>query len=267
MKYSIIICTFKNVEYTRICLDSLIPYLTKDIECIVIDDGSNNEMGNILMEYQKKHPSIQAHIHSDNTGPIQRRNEGLAYATGDYILFMDNDTVWTGNVVEVLQSHMAKLPNCGIVGMCGILMPSIHSSIHIHQTKLANPIEVHAVPSYCMLVKRDLVVQGLRFDSQMKFIQHEDVDYCLQASQMGVTIYAVPNIPLTHTEHGSLAYYSTEFTYRFEFNWKYLVTKWQGKISTMNNSFVNLQLKALLKNGMHITKTKEIPYGIFYDIT
>lgn len=265
MKYSIIISAFKNTNHTSECLDSLLPYLTHDTECIIIDDGSNNEMAPLLQSYEKKHASIRAIIHTDNKGLIIRRNEGIVQAKGEYILFLDNDTVWKGDVLSYLNHAINTFPNCGIVGMCGVLMPSLNSSIHIHQSNLTKAIEVHAVTGYCLFAKRELLHKGVQFDEQMTFMLHEDIDFCFEARARGYRVYAVPYVPLVHKEHGTLQYYKASHSRIFAQNWNYFIHKWTNT-KDLTEAFVMPKLDTLIQSGRKIIKTSEIPDGQFFDL-
>lgn len=265
MKYSVIICTYKNILQTRQCLDSVIPYLTAESECIVIDDGSNNGMAEVLNAYSQKHHSIRTITHSDNKGLIVRRNEGLRYATGDYLLFLDNDTVWKGNVLSYLSRYVDNNPSCGIVGMCGILMPDVHTSIHIHQSNLSVSIPVQAVTGYCLMVKREVLLQGVIFEQSMKYMFHEDVDFCFEASARGYTIHAVAQVPLIHYEHGTLEYYKNSKHEVSTHNWGIFVRKWSD-FKGFNPDMTTSTLKPLMSSGRKIIRTTEIGNSVFFDL-
>ncbi|MBQ9658996.1 MAG: glycosyltransferase, partial [Clostridia bacterium] len=80
-----------NVEkYIKRCLDSLIRQTLKDIEIIIIDDGSTDGSPAICDQYAKKDNRIRV-IHKQNEGLGFARNTGLNYAKGDYIAFIDSD--------------------------------------------------------------------------------------------------------------------------------------------------------------------------------
>lgn len=265
MKYSIIVCSYKNIKHTRKCIDSLIPYLTKDVECILIDDGSNNEMQKLLIHYSNKYRAIQSIIHSENKGLIVRRNEGIIRAKGDYILFIDNDTEWKGNVLSYLSKQIETYPSCGIVGMCGVLMPDIQTSIHIHQSHLTQSIPVQAVTGYCFMIKRVLIKKGLVFDTSMKYMIHEDIDFCFEAGARGYSIYAIANVPLIHHEHGTLQYYKSSQHTIFSYNWNYFVQKWKN-YKEFNATKTSLVLEPMITQGKKLIKSSEINSGIFFDL-
>lgn len=90
MKVSVIVPVYNVEKYLRKCLDSLVNQTLKDIEIILVNDGSTDSSQSIIDEYQKKYPMIKA-LKKENGGMSSARNMGLDYATGEYIAFVDSD--------------------------------------------------------------------------------------------------------------------------------------------------------------------------------
>ncbi len=90
MKLSVIIPVYKAEATIRRCLDSLLNQPHKDVEIIVINDGSPDSSGKICKEYAEKHSEIR-YIEKENGGVSTARNMGLDIATGDYVVFVDSD--------------------------------------------------------------------------------------------------------------------------------------------------------------------------------
>ena len=89
-KVSVIVPVYKVEPYLRKCLDSLVNQTLRDIEIIVIDDGSPDHCGAICDEYAAMDERIQV-VHKENGGLSAARNEGIDRATGEYITFVDSD--------------------------------------------------------------------------------------------------------------------------------------------------------------------------------
>lgn len=89
-KISVIVPIYMVEEYLRQCLDSLVNQTYKDIEIILVDDGSPDRCGEICEEYAKKDARIIV-IHQENGGLSAARNAGLDIAQGEYIMFVDSD--------------------------------------------------------------------------------------------------------------------------------------------------------------------------------
>ena len=89
-KISIIVPVYKVEQYLSRCVDSLINQTYKNIEIILVDDGSPDCCGVICDEYAKRDSRIVV-VHKQNGGLSDARNKGLDIATGDFIMFVDSD--------------------------------------------------------------------------------------------------------------------------------------------------------------------------------
>lgn len=87
---SIIVPVFNVENYLRRCVDSLINQSCPNLEIILVDDGSTDASGGICDEYSKKIANVRA-VHKENGGLASARNEGLKYAHGEYVAFVDSD--------------------------------------------------------------------------------------------------------------------------------------------------------------------------------
>lgn len=89
IKFSLIIPIYNVENYIKRCLDSILYQTYTNYEIICINDGSTDNSFNILQQY-KDHSNIKI-INQENKGLGATRNEGVKYATGDYIWFIDSD--------------------------------------------------------------------------------------------------------------------------------------------------------------------------------
>lgn len=89
-KISIIIPVYNVEKYIKKCLNSIKHQTYKDIEVILVDDGSTDNSGKICDEYSKKDSRFKTY-HIKNGGPSRARNYGLDRITGDYVTFVDSD--------------------------------------------------------------------------------------------------------------------------------------------------------------------------------
>lgn len=90
IKVSVIVPAYNVEKYIGRCLDSLLNQTLKEIEIIVINDGSTDSTGIIIDEYAKKDLRIRA-IHQKNLGSSAARNRGIKEARGKYIGYLDSD--------------------------------------------------------------------------------------------------------------------------------------------------------------------------------
>ena len=82
MKFTIIIPCYNVAKYISKTLDSVLTQTNKNIEVLLINDGSTDNTLNILKEYEKQYPHIKV-FDKFNGGVSSARNEGLKNATGD----------------------------------------------------------------------------------------------------------------------------------------------------------------------------------------
>lgn len=170
-RYSIIIPIYNAEKTVNRCLDSLLAQQRKDVELIVIDDGSTDSSNCICATYARTYRHIQF-ITQENRGVSCARNAGLDAATGEYILFVDSDDyVYDGmfsaldNVlqtsnIDLLCFRAANRRSAGTF-FCSSLQAIARKSIELeHLGVLASP--------GAKVFKRDKIEQlHLRFHSEL----------------------------------------------------------------------------------------------------
>ena len=113
---SVIIPAYNIEDYIGRCLDSIISQTYKNLEIIVVDDGSRDHTGEILDNYAKKDRRIKV-IHKENGGVSSARNKGIEAAEGDYIGFIDGDDLIESEMyktlVDLLEEENADIAHCG----------------------------------------------------------------------------------------------------------------------------------------------------------
>lgn len=107
MTFSIIVPVYNVSKYLRVCLDSIIAQQVTDYELILVDDGSQDNSGQICDEYAKSHSQIKV-IHKQNGGLASARNAGLDVASGEWVLFVDSDDAVAVDMLNVLVNSINK---------------------------------------------------------------------------------------------------------------------------------------------------------------
>lgn len=90
IKLSVIVPVYNVENYLNKCVDSILRQNYKNVEIILIDDGSTDKSSMICDDYKNKYTNIHV-IHKKNGGLSSARNAGLDVCTGDYISFIDSD--------------------------------------------------------------------------------------------------------------------------------------------------------------------------------
>lgn len=107
MLVSIIVPVYNVKKYLRECLDSLLRQSYRNIEVIMIDDGSTDGSGEICDEYAERYEHFLVY-HKQNGGLGMARNTGLEHISGQYVTFLDSDDYLEPTYVEALCRGMGK---------------------------------------------------------------------------------------------------------------------------------------------------------------
>ena len=110
MKFSIIVPCYNLAPWIQQCLDSVASQDFKDWECVVIDDESTDDSGQILDEYARRDSRFRI-IHQLNAGEGGARNTGLSVAKGKWIFFLDGDDLMLPNALAQLVECISENDN------------------------------------------------------------------------------------------------------------------------------------------------------------
>ncbi len=112
---SVIIPVYNVEKYISQCLDSVCNQTNKDLEIILVDDGSTDASGRICDEYACHDKRIQV-IHQKNSGAAAAKNVGLQVASGEYLSFVDSDDFLEPNayryMIQIMQTQNADVVQC-----------------------------------------------------------------------------------------------------------------------------------------------------------
>jgi len=106
-KVSIIVPVYNVEQYLEKCLDSLVNQTLKDIEIIVVNDGSPDNSQEIIDKYAKKYSIIKAYK-KINGGLSDARNYGIEKASGEYLAFIDSDDYIKDDMIEKMWKKANK---------------------------------------------------------------------------------------------------------------------------------------------------------------
>lgn len=104
---SIIVPIYNVEDFLKRCIDSIIGQTYKNLEIILVDDGSPDNCPNICDEYAKKDERIKV-IHKKNGGLSSARNAGLKVFQGDYVCFIDSDDYINKDMINILLNNLKK---------------------------------------------------------------------------------------------------------------------------------------------------------------
>lgn len=176
-KVSIIVPTFNNEEYIQKCLMSLIKQTLKEIEIIVINDGSTDYTPSIASVFASEDKRI-VYISQKNAGPSKARNEGLKIAKGEYIAFVDADDWIEEDFIEKLYEAITR-NDCDVAVATIIRKRKNSQKYRVHYTEeniftsLEDKIKICKVPACCYVwnklyradkIKNYLFKEGVFFE-------------------------------------------------------------------------------------------------------
>ena len=107
-KISVIVPIYNAELYLEQCIESVLNQTLRDIELLLIDDGSTDNSFLICEKYKKRDNRIQLYTNK-NVGQGLERNFGIKKSTGEYIAFLDSDDQYKENMLEKLY-HLVDVP-------------------------------------------------------------------------------------------------------------------------------------------------------------
>ena len=176
-KISIIIPVYNNEKYLERCIVSLINQTYKNLEIILINDGSTDNSRIICEKYLKKDKRVIL-VNQKNGGVSAARNKGIEIATGSWIGFVDSDDWITENMYEIL--HINAIENNADISIGGYIRTDIEKpafeskkTLEILDNKTALEYlildkEGYATSVWNKLYKID-VVKNILFDKTIKY--------------------------------------------------------------------------------------------------
>lgn len=127
-KLSVIVPVYKVEKYLPQSIESILNQTYKNLEIILVDDGSPDHCGQMCEEYAKKDPRIRV-IHKKNEGAPAARNDALAIATGDWLAYVDPDDWLETNAFELAMETAAREQSDIVIFNCCYEMSSGKSTV------------------------------------------------------------------------------------------------------------------------------------------
>lgn len=177
MKVSVIVPVYNVEKYLAKCLESLANQTLKEIEVIIVNDGSPDNSENIINMYTKRYPNMKSYI-KENGGLSDARNYGIKYATGEYIAFLDSDDYVTYDMYEKMylkaKSNNYDMVVCDINYVYPDQIMLVGSGIKKDTTNIKNTYLTIHPAAWNKIFKRELFDNNIIFK---KGIWFEDVEF------------------------------------------------------------------------------------------
>lgn len=189
MKISVIVPIYNCERYLPECLKSIVNQSYKNLEIILVDDGSTDESSRICDEYALVDKRIKV-IRQENKGVSAARNKGLEYATGELISFIDSDDTLDEDMYELLVRLLlekeADVVHCGYKHIVGTEIRLVHDTkcIEVQDKEQALQCLIGGrlfVGSLWNKLYRREILDGIIFREDLKI--NEDILYNFEVFQ------------------------------------------------------------------------------------
>lgn len=212
-RVSVIIVTWNSCALLKNCLDSLFRVYGRHLEIVVVDNGDSRDTERVVKEH-----SNAIYVSSpNNVGFAGGNNIGMKYTTREYVLLLNDDTVFHGDSLSPLVAFLDTHKQVGVVqgtmnvpawnnGLdeCGALLrftgllkyPDMRKPT---ATTTLSPRKVFSVKGAMMLFRPEVIAEagGFLFYDHF-FNYYEEKDFCHRVNNAGWECWFVPTLPIDH---------------------------------------------------------------------
>lgn len=278
VRASIIIPVFNKIDYTLRCIRSLMQEVDLDKnEIIVVDNASTDETAHVLDHLKN---FVRTISHRENLGFVHACNAGATVARGQYLVFLNNDTVvepgWLKHLVETVDADSS----IGAVGSmliypdgrlqeagCGVWIDGTGFNYGHGQDPEDRKFNYTREVDYCsaasLLVRKELSDRLGCFDARYAPAYYEDTDLCFGVRSLGFKVVYQPASRLVHHEGITAGIDPSAGIKRYqEINRAQFVEKWRKTLrhEHLENDPDNIEIAATKRGGPRIIIfDREIP--------
>jgi GT2 family glycosyltransferase/peptidoglycan/xylan/chitin deacetylase (PgdA/CDA1 family)/glycosyltransferase involved in cell wall biosynthesis len=239
---SILIVTYNSQDYIQPCLESVIRNTSyPSYEILIVDNGSSDGTVQLLKDHAEAEPRIRVITLPDNKGFAAANNIAARLAKGDYLIFLNIDTMVTPGWVGRLVRHHQNDPSAGVIvpvtnwaGNEARINTDYANygemedfALELAQKNMGASIELDVAPFFCALIPREVWTQAGELDERFETGMFEDDDYSIRVRQLSRRIIAAEDCFVHHFGRGSFSKMSsTEYRRIFDQNLRRFEEKW-----------------------------------------
>lgn len=205
---SVIMTTYNNKPYIKHALESLLQQTYKDIEIIIVDDGSTDNTREILELYEEH----IRYFYKENGGEASARNAGLSLAKGEYIAFLDADDLYKPNKLEEQLKILQANPDIDVVyndievidQNLGYITTLKSEGVFTNQEDFLCMLLVRQIipATASMMFRRKCVEKGIRYPEQYR--NAVDYEFVIKLAQVYQFYYLDQSLYIYRRHSGNL---------------------------------------------------------------
>ena len=210
---SVIVVTYNNLDLTKACLASLDEQSDYSaMEIIVVDNHSSDGSKGFLADWVQGAPNRRLILNEDNKGFAAANNQGLAIASGDYLVLLNNDTYVTPGWIRTLLNHLRRDKTIGLIGpvtnnigneaKIDIDYKSMEEMLHVSafytRRHIGQTWPLRTAAFFCAMMSRDVYQRVGLLDEAFGRGFFEDDDYCRRIEQLGLRIVCAEDVFIHH---------------------------------------------------------------------
>jgi len=239
---SIVVVTYNNLPLTKLCIESILRNTdASTYEVIVVDNASTDGTRAYLRYMAASHPEVRIILNAENHGFPRANNQGLALASGDDIVLLNNDTIVPSGWLTRLLAHLTD----STVGLVGPVTNFVGNEAkvdvayrnwaemeHFAQDRAKRfdrqIADIHMLAMFCLAMRRDTFEHLGPLDEQFGVGMFEDDDYARRARAAGYRVVCAADAFVHHVGQAAfkVLIQQGEYDALFERNKRAYETKW-----------------------------------------
>ncbi len=240
---TIVIVSYENLDYLRLCLDSIRDNtLYPRYEVVVVDNSSSEELHAFLRERQAADPRLTVLFNEENVGFPRANNQAIERATdSDYVVLLNDDTVVTRGWLARLLRYLERDPSIGLIGPVtnwigneaqipvtyrdlGELDPFASARVVRHSDET---FDIPVLAMFCVAMRRRLLDEIGLLDERFGVGMFEDDDFAKRVRQAGLRVVCAEDVFVHHWGKSSFRRLdSARYEQIFEENRRRFEEKW-----------------------------------------
>jgi len=246
---SVILVSFNDWIHLEKCLESLRTINPEnDLEIVIVDNNSSDGSPDLV---KTKFPEVKLICNSENLGFSKANNLGIRASAGEFVLFLNNDTIANAQALTVLLDEMKRNPSIGAVG------PALLSGQDTYQVSFGKRIDFFSefiqkgflnlyyakklksdhkdrdvgwLSAACLLVRRKALEEAGCFDENY-FLYFEDIDLCYKIRQEDWILRFCPQAQIIHIGGTSTSAVKNSSRYHYRKSQIYFYRKHNSRLS------------------------------------